>query len=149
MVKTSMLRKIVIPIVYVAEWILFFYVFLFIAIFNMVNFINVITVDMPWEEPVTLTSSFATSLMIVLGIALICFFYIKFLIGTPAYKRFKEVVWGILFGLNAVSCVICGSIAYGFNLFHADAILLLITALISTFLTMQIIMKYDAEKITG
>lgn len=131
---------------YVAEWVLFFYIFLCIVALNIVNFGNVITVDMVWEEPITYTSSFITSLMLVLGIGLICFFYIKFLTGNRAYKRFKEVVWGILFGLNTLSCVICGSIVYGLNILHtADGILLFITALISTFLTIQIVMKSQSE----
>lgn len=145
MVSPSVLKKLVVPMVYVAEWVLFFYVFLCIVAFNMVNFTNVIAVDMAWEEPINLTASFVNSLMLVLGIGLICFFYIKFLAGNRAYKRFKEVVWAILFGMNTVSCVICGSIVYGFNFIHVDGMLLLITAFVSALLTMQIIMKHDFE----
>ena len=145
MVSISVLKKFIVPMVYIAEWVLFFYVFLSIVAFNLVNFTNAIAVDMAWEEPITFTASFVSSLMIVLGMGLICFFYIKFLTGNRAYKRFKEVVWGILFGLNTVSCVICGSIVYGINILHADGILLLITAFVSAFLTIQIIMKHESE----
>lgn len=145
MASTSLLKKLVVPIVYVAEWILFFYVFLCIVSFNLINLTNFITVDMAWEEPITLTSSFATSLMIVLGIGLICFFYINFMIGNRVYKRFKEVVWGILFGLNALCCAIYGGIFYGVDIIHGDGILLLTTALVSILLTMQIIIKHDFE----
>ncbi|TKI53165.1 hypothetical protein FC756_25390 [Lysinibacillus mangiferihumi] len=145
MVSATVLKKLVIPMVYVAEWILFFYVFLCIVAFNMVNFTNVIAIDMAWEEPINFTASFVNSLIVVLGMGLICFFYIKFLAGSRAYKRFKEVVWGVLFAINTVSCVICGSIVYGFNFIHVDGILLLITAFVSALLTMQIIMKQDFE----
>lgn len=145
MVSISVLKKFIVPMVYIAEWILFFYVFLSIVAFNLVNFTNIIAVDMAWEEPIAFTASFVSSLMIVLGIGLICFYYIKFLTGNRAYKRFKEVVWGILFGLNTLSCVICGSIVYDFNILHADGILLLITAFVSAFLTIQIIMKHESE----
>ena len=145
MVRTSLLKKLIVPIVYVAEWILFLFVFLCIVTFNMINLTNVITVDMAWEEPIPLTSSFATSLMTVLGIGLICFLYINFLIGSRAYKRFKEIVWGILFGLNALCCAIYGGIFYGVNIIHGDGILLLTTALVSVLLTMQIIIKHDYE----
>ena len=145
MVSATVLKKLVIPMVYVAAWILFFYVFLCIVAFNMVNFTNVIAVDMAWEEPTNLTTSFVNSLLRVLGIGLICFLYIKFLAGNRAYKRFKEVVWGVLFAINTVSCVICGSIVYGFNFIHADGMLLLITAFVSALLTIQIIMKQDFE----
>ena len=137
MYNTPMLRKILIPIVYVAEWIFFFYIFLFIAVFNLINFTNVIAVDMPWEEPLTLTSSFVTSLMVVLGVGLVCAVYLHFLIGSKFYKGFKRAIWGILFGFNALSCIVCTSIVYKFDLFHADAILLMIAALMSVFLTMQ------------
>lgn len=95
--------------------------------------------------PTNLTASFVNSLLRVLGIGLICFLYIKFLAGNRAYKRFKEVVWGVLFAINTVSCVICGSIVYGFNFIHADGMLLLITAFVSALLTIQIIMKQDFE----
>ncbi|AHN24018.1 hypothetical protein [Lysinibacillus varians] len=145
MVSSSVVKKLVVPIVYVAEWIFFLYVLLCIVVFNLVNLTNVIAVDMAWEEPINFTASFINSMIVVLGIGLICFFYIKFLAGSRAYKRFKEVVWGVLFGINTVSCVICGSIVYGFNFIHADGIILLTTAFISALLTMQIIMKQDFE----
>lgn len=145
MVSSSVVKKLVVPIVYVAEWILFLYVLLCIVVFNLVNLTNVIAVDMAWEEPINFTASFINSMIVVLGIGLICFFYIKFLAGSRAYKRFKEVVWGVLFGINTVSCVICGSIVYGFNFIHADGIILLTIAFVSALLTMQIIMKQDFE----
>ena len=141
MFNMPMIRKILIPIVYVAEWILFFYIFLFIAVFNLVNFTNVIAVDMPWEEPITHTSSFVTSLMIVIGVGLSCAVYLHFLIGSKVYKGLKRTIWGILFGFNALSCMVCTGIIYKFDLLHADAILLMIAALLSVFLTMQAFLK--------
>jgi len=141
MVKQSAWRKLVIPMVYLAEWIFFFYVAICIIVLNLGNFTNIIAVDMPWEEPIALTSSFVSSLLLVIGVALICFFYIKYLIGSKAYQEFKRVIWGILFGLNTISCVICGSIVYGFDMLHVDGVLLSITALLSALLTLQIIFK--------
>ena len=116
MFHTSMFRKILIPIVYIVEWTFFFYMFLLIASFNLVNFTNVIAVDMPWEEPITLTSSFVTSLIIVLGVGLLCAVYLQFLVGSRVYKRLKRTIWGILFGFNAISCIVCTSIVYKFDL---------------------------------
>ena len=123
----------------------FFYMFLLIASFNLVNFTNVIAVDMPWEEPITLTSSFVTSLIIVLGVGLLCAVYLQFLVGSRVYKRLKRTIWGILFGFNAISCIVCTSIVYKFDLFHADAILLIIAALMSAFLTLQAFLKNKAH----
>lgn len=141
MVSASMFKKIIVPILYVAEWICFFYVAISILVLNLGNFTNIVAVDMPFEEPITLTSSFVSSLSLVIAVALICFFYIKYLIGSKAYQEFKRVVWGILFGLNTISCVIYGSMVYGFDIFHANGILLSITALLSGLLTFQIITK--------
>ena len=139
--NASNLRKFIVPILYVAEWIFFFYVAICILVLNLGNFTNIVAVDMPLEEPITLTSSFASSVSLLIGVALICSFYIKYLIGSKAYQEFKRVVWGVLFGLNTISCVICGSIVYGFDMFHVDGILLSITALLSGLLTLQIIVK--------
>ena len=141
MFNMPIMRKILIPIVYVAEWIFFFYIFLLIATFNLMNFTNVIAVDMPWEEPITLTSSFSTSLMIVLGVGLSCAVYLHFLIGSKVYKSLKRTIWGILFSFNAFSCIVCTGIVYQFDLFHADALLLIIAAFMSIFLTMQAFLK--------
>lgn len=140
-----MLKKLLLLMMYVAEWILFFYVLLCIFVFNMINFSNIIYTDMPWEEPISLTSSFIKSLIIILGMGLVCSFYIRYLTGNTAYKRFKEVIWGILFGLNALSCVISLSVVYGFDLSIRDGVLLVIATLVSISLTVQIIMKYNYE----
>lgn len=137
MFTTPMLRKILIPIVYVAEWIYFFYILIFIATFNLINFTNVIAVDMPWEEPITLTSTFVTDLIIVIGGGLLCAVYLHFLVGSRVYKRLKRTIWGILFGFNALSCIVCIGLVYKFDLFHTDAVLLMIAALMSVFLTLQ------------
>ncbi|ATP40774.1 hypothetical protein CSE16_12335 [Solibacillus sp. R5-41] len=145
MVGKKMLNKLLMPMIYVAEWVLFFYVLLCVFVFNMLNFSNIIYTDMSWEEPITLTSSFIKSSLIIVGMGLVCFFYIRYLTGNRAYKIFKEVIWGILFGLNSLSCVICLSIIYGFDLKNDEGILLLIVTLISIALTMQIIMKYNYE----
>ena len=143
MADTPMYKKIAILMIYVAEWILFFYVFLFVFIFNWANLLNVITVDMPWEEPIALTSSFSLSLLLVLGIGLVCSLYIKFLIGSRGYKRFKKIVWGSLFGLNGFSCLFYLLKVYGAKLTSVDSFLLLIVAIISIALTIQVIKKQD------
>ncbi|MFJ8459025.1 hypothetical protein ACIQ57_07825 [Lysinibacillus xylanilyticus] len=145
MVGEMMLKKLLLPMIYVAEWVLFFYVLLCVFVFNMIIFSNIIYTDMSWEEPITLTSSFIKSSLIIVGMGLVCSFYIRYLTGNKAYKRFKEVICGILFGLNSLSCVICLSVVYGFDLSNDDGILLLIVTLVSISLTMQIIMKYNYE----
>ncbi len=143
MVGKKMWEKLILPMIYVAEWVLFYYVLLCVFVFHLTNFSNIIFIDMPWEEPITLTSSFIKSLLIIVGIGLVCFFYIRHLTGSRTYKRFKAIIWGLFFGLNSLSCVICLSIIYGFSLNNVEGILILIVTLISIALTMQIIMKRD------
>ena len=130
------------PMIYVVEWFLFLSTLVWFFLFNMINFGNMIYVDMPGEEPMTLTSSFTMSLLIVFGIGVVYFFYIRYLFGKRAYKRFKVLILGILFALNALGSGFCMSMSYGFNLNTNEAILLLIATLISIVLTIQAVMKY-------
>ncbi len=138
------LRKVIFPLIYVGEWVLFFCVLLFFFIFNMINLFNLIYVDMPWEEPISLTSSFEKPLFIVLGIGLIIYFYIRYLTGNRVYKLIREVIWGILFGLNSFSCMLW-LIYYGSNLSKDDRILLLLITLFCIILTIQITLKFRSE----
>ncbi|WP_042473137.1 hypothetical protein [Bacillus ndiopicus] len=126
------------PLAYITEWILFFYLAIAMAIFNLIYFLNIITVDMPWEKPISLGDSFLTLLMSILGVGLICFFYLNHLIGNHTYKRFKEMMWGALFAFNALGCLICWGITYKFSVLIVDGVLLLVTTLVSMLLVMQI-----------
>ncbi|NSL51855.1 hypothetical protein [Calidifontibacillus erzurumensis] len=78
MTNEPALKKFFIPIIYLADFALFLFVALCIAALNLINLLNIITVDMPWEEPIILTSSFITSLSFVIGLAIICFFTTNF-----------------------------------------------------------------------
>ncbi len=135
MTKTSLLPKIV---VYLTEWIVFFSILFIMAILNLILLVNIITVDMPWEEPVPLSSSFATTLSIIIAISLFIYLSIKFSNAT----RYREKFLVFMFGLNSLSCVLCISTAYSTNLLHPDAILLILIALINTALSIQIYFKY-------
>ena len=135
---TSLLKKTVISL---AEWIVFFSILFILAILNLIFLVNIITVDMPWEEPVPLGSSFATSLSIVIVISFIITLLLKFSKSTFTFKQFKGKFLAILFVLNSISCVLCLSRSYRFNFFHQDGFHLLIIALISAAFSIQIFMK--------
>lgn len=139
----SFLKKMV---VHLAEWILFFSILFIMAILNLILLVNIITVDMPWEEPIPLTSSFATSLSVTIAISFIIYLSIKFSNGTSTFKRFKEKFLALLFVINSLGCALCLSTAYRSNLLHPDAILLLMIALISAAFSIQIFMKYKHKK---
>lgn len=138
------MRKIIFPLFYVCEWVLFFCVLVFLFIFNLTNIFNLIYIDMPWEEQISLTSSFKKPLLWVLGMGLIIYFYIRYLIGNRIYKIIKLVIWTLLFGLNSFICMLWLSVN-DTNLYKNDRILLLLIILFSIILTIQTILKFRNE----
>lgn len=108
------------------------------------QYLNLIYIDMPWEEPISLTSSFMKPLLWVLGMGLIIYFYIRYLIGNRMYKIIKLVIWTLLFGLNSFICMLWLSIN-DTNLYKNDLILLLLIILFSIIFTIQTILKFNNE----
>lgn len=140
------IKKILFPLIYIGEWILFLFVLLLSVLFNLTNIFNLIYADMPYEEPISLTSTSNDLLFIVLGLGLIMFFYIKFLTGNQVYRFVKEIIWGSLIGLNFSSCMLWLLIGGGFNYSTNDWILYLAIMLISAVLMFQITIKLWSER---
>ena len=138
-----LLKKMVVSL---AEWIVFFSILFILFILNLIFLVNIITIDMPWEKPVPLGSSFATSLSIVIVISFLIYLSIKFSESTFTFKRFKGKFLAFSFILNSINCVLCLGTSYRSNLFHQDAFLLLIIALISAAFSIQIFMKHKHKK---
>ena len=144
-----MLKKFLYPIVFIGEWILFYYVILLVLVFNMSNFANVLFVDMEWEEPITITTSTSSSsffqlVLLVVSVGLVCFLYINYFTGTGFYERFKAYAWGIVFAFNSLACIGYLLISYDINQFdlrNTELNLLLLILLVSILLTMQIITR--------
>ena len=142
-----MLKKFLIPIVFISEWILFYYVMLLVLVFNMSNFANVLFVDMDWEEPntfTTSTSSFFQLVLLVVSVGLVCFLYTNYFTGTGLYKRFKAYAWGTLFALNSLACIGYLLISYDineFNLRNTELNLLLLVLVASILLTIHIMTR--------
>lgn len=147
MVGGTMLKKFVLPIVWISEWILFFTVILLVLTFNMTNFTNVLFVDLAWEEPITITTSTASFfqlVLLVIIVSFVCFMYTNYFTGTGIYKRFKAYAWGILFALNGLACFSYLLMWYDisqFNLRNTELNLLLLVLLASVLLTIQIITR--------
>ncbi|MED4014615.1 hypothetical protein [Sutcliffiella cohnii] len=138
------MKKILRPVIFVGEWVLFYYVLLHILVFNMIFFANMIFTDAPWEEPIILP--LVDSLLYIVGIGIVCFLYIKYLVGNVFYRKLKEVVWALLFGINLLSCILWFSMSYPFNLTNNDRILLIASILVSAILTIQIVLKFRNRK---
>lgn len=142
-----MLKKVIIPLIFVAEWILYFYVLLLVLAYNFINLANVLYVDTPGEVPITITTStsvFIQSLLLVLSLCVICFLYTKYFTGKGFFKLFKAYAWAILFALNSVRSFGYFLIWYGvdgFDLRNTELILLLLIILASVTLTMHIVRK--------
>lgn len=141
------MKKLISPIIFIGEWILFFYIFLLVLAFHIISFVNIVYVDMSWEEPITITtstSSFIQTILLVVGLSVVCFLYTTYFAGNGLYKRFKASAWGILFVLNLMGCLGYLLMWYGFDgfdLHNTDLILLLVIILVSVFLTIHIIAK--------
>ncbi|WP_456276276.1 hypothetical protein [Bacillus sp. AK128] len=138
------MKRVFLPVIYVGEWVLFLYVLLFVTVFNMMYFANLFLIDTSWEEPILLP--FKSFLLFVLGIGIVSFIYIRYLVGNLFYKKFKEVIWGLLFGSNLVSCILWLGLSNTFNLANNDQILLIIALSVSAILTVQIFLKYKSQK---
>ena len=141
------MKKFVLPLIFISEWILFFTVSLLVLTFNMINFTNVLFVDMAWEEPVTVTTSTASFFQLVMLVIIgsfVCFMYTNYFTGTGIYKRLKAYAWGILFAVNALACLGYLLMWYDiseFTLRNTELNLLLLVLLVSVVLTMHIMTK--------
>ena len=140
------MNKFLFPIVFIGEWVLFFYVSLLFLVFNIVHLANMMYVDMPWEEPATLVSStttFILSVLLILSLSIGCFCYIKYFAGEGLYKKFKASAWGILFSICLISSLGYLLAWYRNNVIHSlDLILLIFVILVSLFFTLYIIKRF-------
>ena len=136
------MKKLIYPIIHVSEWVLFFVVLLLFFLFNMMNLFNLIYIDMPWEEPISLTSSLLKSVLLVVGIGFVSWLYIRNVTGSIVYNMIKQIFWGVLFGLNTLSSVFWLLISFPTNVAVDDRILRLLITLICITLTIQIILLF-------
>ncbi|WP_273123064.1 hypothetical protein ACNRWW_18075 [Metabacillus sp. HB246100] len=88
-----MLNKSLSAFIFIGEWIGFLSILLLVFIINLIYFTNIVFIDMTWEEPTTLP--FINSILLVLCIGIICFFYIKNLAGNRTYKKLKKLFGGL------------------------------------------------------
>lgn len=131
----------------IAEGLFFFYVLICLLLFNMIHFGNILFVDMPYEEPMTVTSSSPTAFLFLFGLGSVCFLYIRYITGRSGYRRLKVVLWGSLFAFNTLGSGFSLLMSYGLMVLHREAIYLLLATVMSLVLTIQAIMKYyDGSK---
>ena len=131
-----------------AEWLLFLYVFICLLSFNLIHLGNLLYVDMPHEEPMTVTTSFAHTSLFIIGIGVVCFLYMKYLWGSSAYKKSKALIWGSLFTCHALASCFYLFMRYGLIWNQHEAMELLLSTLISFILSIQAVMKYYVCKMT-
>ena len=143
------MKRLIFPLIFISEWILFFCVFLLVLAFNLINISNALFVDMSWEEPSIITAStasFIRLIALVFGLGIVCFLYTKHFTGEGLYKRIKSLAWGSLFAINSIGCFGYLLIWYKFNWFdlrNTELNLLLFIILVSVFLTIHISKKWN------
>lgn len=126
----------------ISEGIFFFYVLICLLVLNMIHFGNSLFVDMPYEKPMTVTSSSPTAFLFLFGLGGVCFLYIRYFMGRSVFRRLKVVLWGSLFAFNTLGSGFSLLMSYGLVLHHLEAVYLLLATLISLVLTIQAVMKY-------
>ncbi|MFJ8236086.1 hypothetical protein ACIQ34_10105 [Ureibacillus sp. NPDC094379] len=147
------MKKFIFPILIIGEWILYFYAILLVLGFHLVNVANVIYVETPGEEPILITtsiSSFVQAGLLVLGLSVACFLYIKYFDEKGWYKRIKVLAWGMLFALNLIGCLGYLWIWYGFDgmdLRNTDFILLSLVIFVSLVLLIHMIRKLSFKEV--
>lgn len=117
-----MLKKFFMPIIYISEWVVFFYTVLFMIIFNLTYYVNMVIIDMPWEERTSLP--FIKTVIFMTGACMVCFLYIKYVKGRRIYQSVKDILWGILFGVNGLLCILLLGISLIFELPINERVLL-------------------------
>ena len=132
----------------IAEWLFFLYVFICLLSFNIIHLGNLLYVDMPHEEPMIVTTPFVQTSLFIIGIGVVCFYYMKYLRGSNAYKRSKAVIWGSLFACHALASGFYLFLRFGLIWNQYEAKVLLLSTLISLVLTIQAVMKYYVCKMT-
>lgn len=54
------------------------------------------------------------------------------------YKKVREVMWGMLFGINIVSCMLWFGLSYSFDLSDGERLILLAAIVVSGGLTFKV-----------
>ncbi|WP_239431954.1 hypothetical protein [Sporosarcina sp. ACRSL] len=108
----------------------------------MINLFNLIYIDMPWEEPIPLTSSFMKSLLLTVGLGVVIFLLIRKLTRNKVYNMVKQALWGVQFGVHTLSSAFWLLLSFSSNLSADDRILRLLISLICIALTIQTILLF-------
>ncbi|MGD6845302.1 hypothetical protein ACQCVH_22665 [Bacillus infantis] len=124
-----MLKKFIMPIIYISEWVVFVYTVLFMIVFNLTYYVNMVIIDMPWEERTSLP--FIKTVIFMTGACMVCFLYIKYLNGSRIYKNVKDILWGILFGVNSLLCILLLGMSLIFELPINERVLLALALIAS------------------
>lgn len=94
------MRKLVLPMLFAGEWILFAYVLLLILLLQAISMANVVLIDMPWEEAITLTDSLMKTSSLFLLSGCVLYFYFHYLQGNRTYRLLKIWAFGFLIIMN-------------------------------------------------
>ena len=66
------------------------YVFICLLSFNIIHLWNLLYVDMPHEEPMIVTTPFVQTSLFIIGIGVVCFYYMKYLRGVMLIKSQRQ-----------------------------------------------------------
>jgi hypothetical protein len=141
-----MAKKIILPFVYIAEWVLFFSILILSYVYHMSHLSNFVSLIGNPDVPTVLPAKEPLFITIFLGVFF--FIYLKFLIGSKTYREFKQVTWGVVFGTTALLSLIWlvwNFIKFGDNLL-SNQIVLVATISVNLALTIQTIIMFKRER---
>jgi hypothetical protein len=141
-----MAKKIILPFVYIAEWVLFFSILILSYVYHMAylsNFVSLIgnpnkPTVIPIKEP----------LYITISLGIFFFIYLKFLIGSKTYREIKMITWGVVFGTTTLLSsiwLVLNFIKYGNNLW-TNQLVLGATIFINLALTVLAVLMFKRER---
>ncbi|UTE78367.1 hypothetical protein [Rossellomorea sp. KS-H15a] len=61
------------------------------------------------------------------------------------YKKVREVMWGMLFGINIVSCMLWFGLGYSFELSNGERLILLAAILVSGGLVFKVKKEFQID----
>lgn len=141
-----MAKKIILPFVYIAEWVLFFSILILSYVYHMAFLSNFVSLIGNPSKPTVIPVKEPLSITISLGIFF--FIYLKFLIGSKTYREIKMITWGVVFGTTTLLSsiwLVLNFIKYGNNLW-TNQLVLGATIFINLALTVLAVLMFKRER---
>ncbi|MCA0970198.1 hypothetical protein LCM20_06335 [Halobacillus litoralis] len=139
------MRRIWMPFYITGEWLLLGLVLLTVLFIQAMYMANVVLIDMPWEETITLSDSALKTFLGFIGVGGLLFVYIHYLAGGRMYRLIKEWAWGFVIVINFFGSALWLTLSLISG--NGDMIALISSTVISLILGVQLALRYNKDKL--